>query len=543
MRAGARALREGALIARWLRGLPAFVRTPLSLDESAALVRHNLERRPEHLLTMIERGVFGAFRTPYRALFTHAGIELGDVVGLLRDHGVEGALQRLAEAGVYVTLEELKGRQPIRRGGLELPVAPEDFDNPLVRPVERAWTGGSRGPRRSVLVDLDHKLQQAVYQRLTIATLGLAGRPGAVWRPAPPGAAGLGIALTHAKLGSPLERWFSQTPLTPRGGQLRDYLFALSTVLAGRLLGRPLPMPEHVPLSDAVRVARWLAEKSGAGTPAHIATTASAAVRACLAAQEHGLDLAGTLFRVGGEPLTPAKARVVRDAGAEVFSNYTMTEAGRIGIPCTEPQATDDLHLCSDKLAVIQRPRALPAGGTVQAFLFTTLLPSCPKLMLNAETDDYGIVLERECGCLLGELGLTTHLQGVRSFEKLTSEGASFLASDLERLLDEELPARFGGSPTDYQLVEEEVGGLPRVSVVVSPRVGAVDERALLETIHAGLSGGPSYKGMMAAVWRGGDVLRVVRREPYETAGGKLLPLHVLGRERADAQSSPSASR
>ena len=106
----------------------------------------------------------------------------------------------------------------------------------------------------------------------------------------------------------------------------------------------------------------------------------------------------------------------------------------------------------------------------------------------------------------------------------------TFLGSDVIVLLDELLPARFGGQPTDYQLVEEEVDGVPKVGVVVSPAVGEVDERAVLETVLSALGAGPGYKSMMAEVWRDGETLRVVRREPYATAAGKILPLHVLDR-------------
>jgi hypothetical protein len=53
-------------------------------------------------------------------------------------------------------------------------------------------------------------------------------------------------------------------------------------------------------------------------------------------------------------------------------------------------------------------------------------------------------------------LGWTTHLRDIRSQEKLTAGGMTFLDTDLIRVLEEVLPARFGGAPTDYQLVEEE---------------------------------------------------------------------------------------
>jgi hypothetical protein len=46
-------------------------------------------------------------------------------------------------------MEEFKGRRPIARPGLELPVSPEDFDNPLLERHYEASTGGSKGRARN----------------------------------------------------------------------------------------------------------------------------------------------------------------------------------------------------------------------------------------------------------------------------------------------------------------------------------------------------------------------------------------------------------
>jgi hypothetical protein len=206
-----------------------------------------------------------------------------------------------------------------------------------------------------------------------------------------------------------------------------------------------------------------------------------------------------------------------------------MSELARIGVACAQPGAVDDVHLLLDKLAFVQRERELPGGrGSIGALHLTTLLPSCPKLMLNVEVDDYGHVEQRACGCAIGELGLTLHLSDIRSYDKLTTEGMNFSADDLVTLIEAVLPARFGGSPADYQLVEEEVDGLTRVGIVVSPRLGPVDENSVIETVLAGLSSGPSYRAMMASIWRDGETLRVLRREPHATESAKVLPLHVV---------------
>jgi hypothetical protein len=523
-------LNDVKAFARYAVGLRSFLRQPLTSEECRRQVERGLNTRDRALLVILERAVYGQARSPYRALLEHAGIELGDVERLLRESGVEGALERLHDEGVYVSLDEFKGRRPIQRPGLSLDVRPENFDGPLIGAAFVGSTGGSTGPRRRVFSDFDHRAHGAVYHRLFLEAFDLLERPAAVWRAAPPGSAGIGTVLGSAKVGQPVERWFSHNRLLPRRGIVKDFVFTAYTVAASRTSPMRLPWPEYVPVQEAGRVARWAAEKRGSGTPALLSAPASSGVRVALAAEKLGLDIAGTFFRLSGEPFTQAKADVIVRTGARAVSNYSMSELGRVGVACASPEALDDLHVTTDHLAVIQRERTVAPGASVPALLFTTLRPNAPKLMLNVESDDYGTLVQRECGCLLGELGFSTHVHSVRSYEKLTSEGMTFVGSDVIVLLDELLPARFGGQPTDYQLVEEEVDGFPKVGVVVSPTVGEVDERAVIEAVLGALSAGPGYKGMMADVWRGGDTLRVVRREPYATAAGKILPLHVLDR-------------
>jgi hypothetical protein len=516
--------------ARYALGLREFLRHPLAWDECRIQVEREVRTREQALLLILDRAVYGLPRSPYRALLRHAGIELGDIERLVRESGLEGALERLHAEGVYLSLDEFRGRRPIERPGLRLAVRPDDFDSPFRGAAYIGRTGGSRGAGRRVVLDFDNRRQGAIYYRLVLETFGLVDRPAAVWRAAPPGTAGIGAVLGAAKAGRPLERWFSHNRLVPRRGVAKDFVFTAYTVLAGRAPGMRLPWPEYVPVGEAVRVARWLAEKRHEGSPALLSTTASSGVRVCNAAEELGVNIEGTFFRLGGEPFTEAKAEAIARTGSRAVSNYSMSELGRVGIACATPAALDDLHVTTDQLAVIQRERPVGPGASVGALLYTTLRPSAPKLMLNVESDDYATLEHRECGCLAGELGLSTHVHGVRSYEKLTSEGMTFVGSDLFGLLDEVLPRRFGGRPTDYQLMEEEVGGVPKVTVVISPAVGKVDERAVLETVIATLRSGPGYKRMMTDVWGDGGTLRVVRREPYVTGAGKILPLHVLDR-------------
>jgi hypothetical protein len=196
-----------------------------------------------------------------------------------------------------------------------------------------------------------------------------------------------------------------------------------------------------------------------------------------------------------------------------------------VGAPCATPDALDDVHLLTDKVAVIVRPKPVGASS-VDALIYTTLLPSSPKLLINVESGDFATVSTRACGCPMGRLGFTQHLSEIRSYEKLTSEGVTFLGTELLRLVEEVLPRSFGGAPTDYQLVEAEEGGLSRIYIVASPSLGPLDEstvlRRVLETLDA-VPGG----SVMTEHWRQGDTLKLVRRAPYQTASAKVLPLHL----------------
>ena len=63
---------------------------------------------------------------------------------------------------------------------------------------------------------------------------------------------------------------------------------------------------------------------------------------------------------------------------------------------------------------------------------------------------------------------------------------------------------------------------MPRVDVYVSPRVGPVSERDVVDTVLAAVAEGPTWRAMVAGWWDDGETLRVVRRDPILTQAGKL---------------------
>ncbi len=260
----------------------------------------------------------------------------------------------------------------------------------------------------------------------------------------------------------------------------------------------------------------------------HLNTFSSAAVRLCLVALDAGIDLRGARFVVVGEPVTAARLAVLHRAGAEAGQYYASIEAGHIGYSCLAPEASDDLHLLHDLFSVIQAgDDGGHAGLPAQALLITSLRPTAPFMLLNASLGDQTTLVRRACGCPLETLGWTTHLHTIRSYEKLTAGGMTFLDSDVIRVLEEALPARFGGAPTHYQLLEEEDGdGRPCLRLLVHPTVGLIDSDTVADTFLSALGAGSGPQRVMELLWRDGRFLRVERVPPLATPVGKILHLH-----------------
>jgi hypothetical protein len=85
---------------------------------------------------------------------------------LINKEGIETALRVLYRNGVYLTVEEFKGRQPVVRGNETFKLDPRRFSNPKGRPDIVGQTGGSRGPATPVPIDF------AVYRGFAINALG-----------------------------------------------------------------------------------------------------------------------------------------------------------------------------------------------------------------------------------------------------------------------------------------------------------------------------------------------------------------------------------
>jgi hypothetical protein len=457
----------------------------------------------------------------------HAGCEFGDIERLTRTGDVEGALHHLLRAGVYLSVDEFKGRIPAQRGSLRINVTPELLRSPRAAFHLPASSSGSRSAGTPVLIDMRFVRVCAANCMVSLDAWGGRGWVKADWET--PGAGARFRLTKFGMFGDSAAAWFTQVdpndPALPSLFRWNTRLLRWSSMMAGR----PVPAPVFSPLSHPEPVVRWLHSVLKGGRTPVIFTFPGSAVRACLFAAAQGIDISGARFLIAGEPVTQARIDTIQSAGCVPMPRYGSMECGAIGYGCPDAEHPDDVHLLKHMHGLISAGDCAASMGVVPDALYITALHRhSPFLFLNVSMGDQAQFRERWCGCHWQRLGLTTHLHSIRSYEKLTGGGVTFHGTEVIRILEHLLPAEFGGSPTDYQLVEEEhASGDPVLTLRVHPAIGEVDEAKLAQTFLDRLSDGSAPAVSMARMWRDSGMLRIVRQPPAMSRGGKILHLHV----------------
>ena len=418
---------------------------------------------------------------------------------------------------------------------------PEGLRNPASTTHLRGATSGSRGSPSTVPVDLGYVRDWSVTYRVMLDGLGDFRWRHARW--SLPAGDGLAFGLLYAGLGSPLVRWFSPVDPAASGVHARYRWACRLLAWESRLVGVPVPYPEHVPLDAPEPILRWLVDTLRNGDTPHLVAYVSPAVRLCQAAEQAGVDLRGAYLRLVGEPVTASRLAALRGTGVTAVPDYGTVDAGLIGTACGAAEVPDEVHLYDDLHAVIQAgDTASRADLPPATLLFSSLRAAEPFVLLNVSFGDQAVMTRRTCGCYLERLGWRSHLHTIRSFEKLTAGGMTVLDADVVRILEDLLPARFGGAAGDYQLVEDQAApGESGLRLIVHPRVSGVDAasvtRLFLETLG---TSSPSVR-LMGLVWDDARLLRVERRVPFPTGSGKILHLHVRD-SGGDRPGPPSVS-
>jgi hypothetical protein len=516
---------DAATAGRLLVRLPFFVRRQITIDEARMTVGQRLVTRETNFLALLRRAVYDNSGSPYMELLSVAGCEYGDVENLVREHGLEGALQELYGAGVYLTVAEFKGRESAKRGSATITVDPARLVNPTLGFHVMSQSSGSRGTRTRVPIHLDHIHDRAFDLYLVHAARQGLGWANAYWG-APGGAAVVNILLA-CRVGSVPAAWFSHLSLADVQS---SYRLGIRVLRAGSAFGgRRIPHPVHASLERPDSLLEWISGALRRAETPHIYTYVSAALRLCRSAAEAEIDLSGAVMTITGEPITASRLAAIEATGATAATNYGMNEAGGfLGYSCLRRESADEIHFMDDLHAVIQvddrtENDRLPDG----ALLLSSLMHSAPLILLNVSTGDRASVNSRMCGCPLERYGWTTHLHTIRSFEKLTLGATAFHRTDVIAVLEEDLPSRFGGGPTDYQLVEDQTAAEPVLRLLIDPSVGAVDANTVTDAFLTAIGRGSAGHHVGSLLWRRLGAIRVERRTPLRTASGKFQHVHL----------------
>ncbi len=511
---------------RMASGLYALLRTPPASDPDG-MIRRQLANREETFLELARRVVFSNPGNPYHQMFRLAGCRYDDLAEAVRRDGLEPTLAALHRQGVFLAHDEFKGKKPIVRSNLEIAASPRSFRNPLIRGGMEASSGGSRSSGTRTAKSTAERLYGEAYAVLDQREFRLAARRRVQLKSILPAADGILGCVRSSRLGCPVERWFATYNKSPDSAHYQVVTHCLLRL--ARLFGEKVPFPVYMPPDDFSPVAAWIAGRREQGLAYVVTAHASPAVRVAAAAAEKGLDISGTLFLVAGETLTDAKRRVIERAGAEVFPRYVVSEIGAIGFACRQMTTGNCVHLFHDHVAVISHRRTAPlCGAEVDSLLFTTLLPSASLVLINIEMDDAGTLEKATCECTFSRAGFTTRIRDIFSYGKLTGQGVTLVGTDILRVLEEVLPARFGGAPTDYQLVEQDGDQQARIILRVSRRVPLRSPEAVRDCFLRELR---QFQGGAGAsrLWRNTQAVEVRHEDPIPTRAGKVLPLHLLG--------------
>jgi len=502
--------------ARFLAGLPRFLRTPISIDQAEQTIRCNARNREQRLIDKLDAAVFSYSRSPYRVLFELGRWSRARAVAHIRANGVEAALEDFRKTGVYVSWDEFKGRAVARRNGETYRFKPEDFDNPVTRPSLSTSSSGSSGVPVRVGNDLDDNTQSCVDWAVLFRAWGLEDSPLIFWTA---DYAGMAIRyLKCSKFGKDFERWFISSLVTKPGERFRARLVHGYTRLwAG------YRKPEPAPLHDCEPVLRCLLDFTAQGKKPIINCTPSGALELSRRAVGRGVSLQGVHFLLGAEPLSPARKAGIVASGAITIPTYGTSEGGWIGAQFPGAEHADGISVFRDAYAIIAEPdEGLQDSAPM---LLTNLRPAGPKVLLNTGIGDSARFFEDTPSGYARSLGFTQYLHCIRSFRKVTVFGSTFALADLAVLLEDILPRHCGGGPGDYQLVETEEEGAAQLVLRVNPEIPAPKSDKIRRVFLSELEKMQHFYHPMTWVLEKTASLRVVREKPRTGPSGKLSPV------------------
>lgn len=508
-------------------GLVSYLKRPMTLEQAKSDIRKRMDNRESNFLTLAKKLIYENQKSPYRKLLLWAGCGYKDLEDSIKHQGMENTLEKLRDEGVYITLEEFKTKAPICRKGLTFETSPTDFDNPfLMGKSIQGTTSGSRSSGTRVMYDWDFFTEETANELMLYETHGLLSAPLVLWLPGLPSISGFHNLIVNLKFRRSPEKWFSHLSDGIVGNSLKNRLSIEYLVWCCRMFGLFIPRPEFTDIRSASKVAEWMESAKKNKGISVVRTFTSSAVRIVQAAVEKGIDISGCIIFTGGEPLTERRLRFIDSAGVKAFPYYAATETGFIAASCGNRIYPDDMHVYTDRYAIIQRLRKTVIGGhSVNTYLFTSLSSNTGKVLLNTEIGDFGRLYIKPCSCLLGGLGMDVHISEVRSYDKLNGEGMTLLGSELDKIVGEMIE-KAAGSPDDYQFWEaQDSEDVSKLIIAISPEIRNLNERDFIDSILKKLKSKDIGSNITSQIWRQAGTLQVVRAHPKLTKGYKLLPI------------------
>ncbi len=508
--------------------LREFFRDPINLERVKDDLKREIDQRENRFLQLAKAEIFAREDSPYLRLMRMAGCTYSDLRASVEMNGLEAALCELAANGVYLTDAEFKGKKDVVRSGDSFRCRLEDFE-PTKKPhgflTNSSGTTGRITPSFNSLPWIG---KQSMGMLLFAQAHGLLECRNAMLDTYSSGSHGLFYFLSLAKAGIAPDRRFSRDAPASTLAYAYHRLIAGEVARAGQWFGSGFPTLEILADGKPDAIVEWSADHHRNNRATCIRAVASSAAYIARAAHRMGVSLEGTTFIVSGEPMTAGKQKVIERVGAKFAVTYGFTPGSIfVGLGCAKRRHIDEMHIDEHMLAVVEHPNAVSVGGqSVRPLLITTLDPSERYLRLNTENGDYATLERRSCGCALGEAGMTQIVHHVGSHEKFTSEGLNYDFSQLFDFVEVSLPAQFGGGVGDYQILEEEdTDGHARLSLLVHPQVGPIDEQLLHARFVDAIGQGSAANEGAAQLWDRRGTIRIRRAVPLGSTRGKVLPM------------------
>lgn len=509
------------------------LKSPVNPDPEGA-IRQYLERRNDNFLAHA-RTVMGTHEHPYSQMFKLAGCSHADLESAVGRDGLEATLENLLREGVYLSHDEFRGKKEIVRSGRHIPASTSMWNNPASKGGYVHSSSGTSGRAVTTSQSIANIAHAEDATMLLLRELDTKGASLVSVAPILPGY-GLYAAVLADRLASGFDRWYAV------GGATRanlHYRAATRFLVAQmRLFGSKAPYPIYLKQNDFLPVANYLRSRLDEGREASISGFVSVIARVAAAAVSSGLDLTGCLALTAGEALTEAKRQVIQSSGMTVYASYGATDFGNFGLPCMHMNKGNCVHIFKEGIALVSRKEDTAWTDTaVNSLYATSILPYSSRIFINAEVGDTGVIEKATCDCSFTRLGFDLQVRDMAAISKITAQGVTIEVSELVPLLEEALPARFGGHPGDYQLSETEAASQTEMVLRIRPGVSTAAPEEILRHFLGDVK--RVYGGSMSVLsWLHSEGIRAEMAPPVLASTGKFRAIRLLGTTAARAQEA-----